>query len=193
MRLTMFAPLLMAGSLMGQPHTISGNFPRDLMGPQDTRMAGVVCNVGPCIWGVADSAVMPIKFNPPAGYHVRILRLRGDLVAWIKLLPGEQAEQNSTAGTLLGFSTTAPGGSVQCDYCADNTSLYVQDAVTAQQPKARTPFDYDGVDQVLEHDNILNVVIAEWLNTTGKPIHLEATYTIKFVYEPDAVVEAPTK
>ena len=43
-------------------------------------------------------------------------------------------------------------------------------------------FNYDGVDLVLPADNTLNLKIAAWLNTTGKPIHIEATYVIKFQF-----------
>src|ERR1035441_2695785 len=74
--------------------TPSGNFPAGLYGPVDLRMAGSLCNAGPCIWGRADFDIMPLQFYPP-----------------------------------------------------------------------------------LDADNILNLKLPSWLNTTGKPIHLEGTYT----------------
>lgn len=157
------------------PQTVSGNFPRDLYGTVDTR---------PACWGFADSAVLPIQFNPPAGYRVRILFLRGDVVAWIKSLPGDPATPLETAaGVLGGFQTTSAGASAQCNYCADGTPLYVQGAVSQIQPATRVPFDYENVGMFLDADNILNAKIATWLNTTGKPIHVEITYTIQFQYE----------
>jgi hypothetical protein len=163
--------------------TVSGNFPRDLYGPEDLRDTRLVCAGGPCIWGHADSAVLPIAFHPPAGYRVRILELKGDLVAWIKSLPGDPPTPlESAAGVLMGFQTTSSGATTACDYCASDCPLYVQDAVTEKQPKTRAPFDY-GVDLLLDTDNLLNLKVAAWLNTTGKPIHLEGTYTITFVYE----------
>lgn len=163
--------------------TVSGNFPRDLFGPTDTRMAGQICKVGPCIWGRADSEVLPITFHPPAGYRVRVLRLRGDLVAQIKVIPGDPAiPADSSAGVLIGFQSTAANGSVDCDYCASGTPLYIQDYVNDRQPKTRAPFDYE-TDLLLEPDNILNLKLAAWLNTTEHPIHLEGTYTITFRYE----------
>jgi hypothetical protein len=36
---------------------------------------------------------------------------------------------------------------------------------------------------LLEPDNTLVVKVASWLNTTGVPVHLEATYTLVFQYE----------
>lgn len=170
-------------SILG-PYTVSGNFPRDLYGPVDTRMAGQTCADGPCIWGHAEAAVLPITFHPPDGYRVRILSLRGDLVGWVKSLPGDPATPvESAAGVLGGFQTSSSSGSVQCDFCADGCPLYVQDSLTEKQPKTRAAFDYNDVGLLLDSDNVLNAKIASWLNTTGKPIHVEITYTIRFRYE----------
>jgi hypothetical protein len=173
---------LLALTFLG-PFTVSGNFPADLYGSVDTRMAGQSCAAGPCIWGHADASILPIKFKPPTGYRVRILSLQGDLTAQIKTLPGDPpAPRDSSAGVLLGFSTTSPEGSVQCDWCADNTMLYVQDYVNERSPKTRAPFRTEpGV--VLEPDNVLLLKLASWLNTTEHPIHVEGTYTIRFRYE----------
>lgn len=125
---------------------------------------------------------MPVTFQPPNGYRVRILRLRGDLVSWPKVLPGDTpVTPGQYAGVLLGFQTTSPGGSGQCDYCADNTMLYIQDAISTEPHRA--PFDYTNVDMLLNPDNELLVKIASWLNTTGKPIHVEATFTVTYRYE----------
>lgn len=176
------------------PYIASGNFPSDLYGPVDTRMAGQICGGGPCIWGRADYAVLPIRFRPPAGYRVRILALRGDLIAWIKTLPGDPATPlESAAGILGGFQTTSSlnasnggsgaEGSARCDYCSDDCPLYIQDSVTEKQAKTRAPFNYTDVGLLLDLDNMLNAKIAAWLNTTGKPIHVELTYTIQFRYE----------
>jgi hypothetical protein len=174
--------LLFAALLQLGPYTMSGNFPRDLAGPVDTRMAGQVCASGPCIWGTADSDVLPIQFKPPAGYRVRILRLRGDMVAWPRVLPGEvPVAPGQYAGVLMGFQTTAPEGSAKCDWGADNTMLYIQDAV-GTEPR-RAPFDYRDVNVLLEPDSILRLVIASWLNTTGRAIHIEATYTVVYRFE----------
>jgi len=172
-------------------HTVSGNFPRDLQGPMDLRDPRPTgCTSGPCIWGNAEHAMLPIKFNPPAGYRVRILTLRGDLVAWIKSLPGGTATHpESAAGVLGGFQTTSTQGSVHCDFCADGTPLYIQDSVTEKHPHTRAAFDYQNVDMLLDKDHILYAKIAEWLNTTGKPIHIELTYTIQFRYEKAEPVE----
>jgi hypothetical protein len=178
MKLLLTLALLVLG-----PHTVSGNFPRDLYGPVDTRGAGAVCNVGPCIWGHADSDVLPLKFYPPPGYRVRVLSLRGDLVAWIKSLPGDAPTlPESAAGVMLGYYGSNPNWAL-CDYCAEGYPLYIQDSVTQSSPKTRAPYVYDGLNFPLPADNTLYLVVAEFLNTTGKPIHLEATYTVKFVFE----------
>src|SRR5262245_4421229 len=120
--MTTILSLLLFGISLGV-HTVSGNFPRDLYGPVDLRdPRATACTSGPCIWGNAEHAIQPIKFNPPAGYRVRILTLRGDLVAWIKSLPGcTPTPLESTAGVLGGFHITTSQGSVHCDLCADGT------------------------------------------------------------------------
>ena len=46
-------------------------------------------------------------------------------------------------------------------------------------------FDYDKVNVLLEPDNKLLVKVAAWLNTTGRPIHTEATFTVVYRYERD--------
>jgi hypothetical protein len=176
----MHAMLLSLFAVAGlfSPQTVSGNFPRDLQGTVDTR---------PTCWGYADSAVLPITFNPPAGYRVRILALRGDVTAWIKTLPGDPTTPpESVSGVLGGFQTTSGlngGTTPQCDYCAGGTPLYVQGAVGERQPTTRIPFDYDNVGTLLDSDNVLNAKIASFLNTTGKPIHTEISYTLVFRYE----------
>jgi hypothetical protein len=180
--LSLFALLSASAS---DTHTVSGNVPRDLYGPVDIRMPDTACYVGPCIWGHADSENADIQFYPQSGFRVRILAIRGDLVSWIKTQPGDAATPlESAAGVLAGFETTSSNGSVHCNYCADNVAVYIQDSVSEKQPKSRAGFNYDDVDMLLDADNVLNFKIAAWLNTTGKPIHLELTYTIKFAYEP---------
>ena len=58
------------------PYTVSGNFPSDLYGPVDTRLAGTICADGPCIWGHADSNILPIKFRPRLGTRSKSLHTR---------------------------------------------------------------------------------------------------------------------
>ena len=65
-------PLILAittANLPG-PYTVSDNFPADLYGAVDTRMSNQSCGAGPCIWGRADVALLPIRFHPPAGYRL---------------------------------------------------------------------------------------------------------------------------
>jgi len=188
---------LMLSALAGsaqQPRaarTVASNYPSDLYGPVDTRMAGCIVAGGPCIWGHADSSIFNQRFYPPAGYRVRILSFRGDLIAWIKSLPGDPpTPPESAAGILLGFQSTWVAGA-DCDYCSAGVPLYIQGSVTQAQPNTREPFDYEDVGLILGADNILQVKLAEYLNTTGKPIHLEATYVVRFEYTTQ-VHETPT-
>ena len=157
------------------PYSSSTNFAGDLYGTLDLR-AGC--------WGFTDSMEWAVTFHPPAGYRVRILGLAGDLIAWPKVLPGNPPVPGGVyAGVLLAFHTSAPGGSANCDYCDDSTMVYVQDGLESNP--IRAPFDRI-VSALLESDNQLLVKVASWLNTTGYPIHMEPTFTVKYQYEPAA-------
>ena len=158
----------MLGSFLPQP-VVSGNFPRDLYGPVDTR--------ADC-WGHADSATLDIQFYPPAGYGVFITSLTGDLIAFPKTdqaIPG-----NRYAGVLVGTWATGTDGTAPCDFCAPGYNSYAQDAISTNADKTRAAFA--GTSLTLGSDNVLHLKIAEFLNTMGVPIHLEATYTIRFAW-----------
>lgn len=157
------------------PYSAASNFSVDLMGVADTRTS---------TWGNAAAYTWNMPFHPPAGYRVRILRLRGDLVAWPKVLPGgTPAPAGMVSGVLLAFATTAPGGSSRCDYCSDGCMLYIQDALGALP--VRAAYDQDtSAGGLLEPDNILNVTVSSWLNVTGKYIHLEPTFVVTYRFEP---------
>ena len=47
----------------------------------------------------------------------------------------------------------------------------------------RAPFDSDKVNVLLEPDNMLLVKVAALLNSTGRPIHIEATFMVVYRYE----------
>jgi hypothetical protein len=156
-------------------YTVSGNFAVDLQGPVDTR---------PGCYGTADSVIVPLTFTAPTGFTVHIITLRGDLVSWIKTLPGDPVTPDESTAGILGGMQTSNVTNAPCDLCATGTPLYIQDAVSALVPKTRTPYNYTQVDMDLESDNILNLKTAAWLNTTNKPIHIEFTYTIIFTFVP---------
>lgn len=165
--------LLLAALLAVQPFTVSGNFPRDLYGPLDDRNL---------TWGHAAAEVLPIRFSPPPGYRVRILKLRGDLVAMPRVIDAaDPAPANGYAGVLMGFSTTSSAGAAECDFCATGCMLYIQDNLHGGEAR-RAPYDYSFRDEriLLDRDNLLNLKLAAYLNTTGHPIHMEGTYTITF-------------
>jgi hypothetical protein len=178
----------MAQAQTDGPFVASSNFTADLSGTEDTR---------PGCYGTADVATWNITFAPPAGYAVRILAIHGDLVSWIKSLPGDPATPaESTAGVLLGIQSTPHATtSGRCDWCSDvatrlklltprpvvqgTTMVYIQDSVAQLAPKSRAQYDRP-VNQLLEADNKLLVTVASWLNTTGKPIHIEPTFTVVY-------------
>ena len=59
--------------------------------------------------------------------------------------------------------------------------LYIQHAMENAPVRAR--FDYDMVNVLLEPDHKLVVKVAAWLNSTGRPIHVEPTFTVVYRYE----------
>jgi hypothetical protein len=61
--------------------------------------------------------------------------------------------------------------------------LYIQDSVSDKVDHVRSQFDYTNIDMLLEPDNLFQVKLAAWLNTTGHPIHLEASYTVQYRWE----------
>jgi hypothetical protein len=169
-----------AQDLLIKPFSSAANFSADLLGPIDTR--------GACCWGNADFTEWSITFRPPAGYRVRILALHGDLVAWPRVLPGQPAvPPGSYAGVLLAFRSSAQPHSDNCDLCDDPTMLYLQGA-THSEP-TRVPFDQTDLSALLEPDNKLIVRVASWPNTTGYPIHIEPTFTVRYRYERATTVE----
>ena len=171
--------LFAAAAILGLA-PVSGNFPRDLYGPVDTR---------PNCWGHADYEVLPIAFPSRPGYRVHLLRIRGDLIAWPKVLEGEPpVRRGAYAAVLAGFSTwdfdkdVSPDRTLACDFCAAGVPLYIQ-AGLADQP-VRAAFDYDlREDAVYLTEGKLFLKLAAFLNTTGHPIHTEATYTLTYQFE----------
>lgn len=157
------------------PFTASSNFAADLLGPVDTRVG---------CWGRAEAVTWAVTFKAPAGHRVRILRIRGDLVAWPKFLTGElPMHAGRYAGVLVGFQSTAPEGSTRCDWCADATWIYYQGALDSTSTRPLRIHWDDSVDELLEPDHKLVVKVASWLNTIEKPIHIEPTFTVRYQFE----------
>ena len=150
------------------PWMASSNLSVDLAGAIDTR---------PSTWGTADFYDFRVSLAAP-GKRVRVLRIVGDLVAWPRVLPGElPVAAGQYAGVLVGFMTTAADGSARCVPCADNTMVYAQGAMGALP--IRVPFEREvSVGGLLGADGVLVVRIATWLNSTGRPVHAEATFTV---------------
>ena len=155
--------------ITAQTHSAATNFTVDLLGSPDDR---------PDTWGTAGSTVKVIKFKPPAGYRVRILRVYGDLLLW----PIGQVPPGRFAGVLFGLQTTAPEGSVRMDWGADNTMLYLQDATSGEVRRAA--FDHDvSIGGLLQPDNMLFAKMAVWLNNTSLPIHIEPSFVMVYRFE----------
>lgn len=155
--------------------TMAGNYAADLYGTEDTR---------PDCYGYADSKILDIKFKPPQGHRVRILRARGDMVSWI-MTKGRDIPVGSNAGVLLGLQSTASSKTNEnCTFCAGGVMLYIQDSVSDRVDHSRSQFDYSDINMLLEPDNVFQVKMASWLNTTGFPIHVEASYTVTYRWEP---------
>lgn len=160
---------------MGRNKSDANNFTTDLIGVPDSR---------PDTWGDAASMSWQIVFHPPTGYRVRILRLRGDLTAAVKVLPTDTPlTSGQQAWVLIGAQTTGAEGSTQCTPCADNTMLYHQLALDSHP--GGVMFDEDvSAGGLLLRDNILVIVTAVFLNTTGKLVHIEPTFSgITYQYE----------
>lgn len=149
---------------------IAGNFAIDLSGPPDTRQGTEGTT--------ADFAINKIQFVTIPNCSIRILRVVGDVVSW----PSGQVPAGSVAGILWGLQTSKPDW---CDIATPangNTLLYVQDGTRGEV--RRTPVDTVIDSGYLEPDGVLVSKMASWLNNTGRPIHMEATWVIYWKYEP---------
>jgi len=178
---TILATLLAAAVFAADPPDILGpyssgtNFSADIKGTPDTR---------PRTWGTAGEFIFPIKFSPPPGYRVRILRAYGDFLVW----PKGVVVKGRFAGALFGLQTTAPEGSVRADWLADNTFLYIQTATGGERAREQFDFPVD-VGGLLERDNMLRVKVAVWLNDTGLEIHCEPSFVLTFSFEREENLE----
>lgn len=155
------------------PYSTTTNFSIDLCGVPDTR---------PTTWGTADSARNEIRFTPPIGYQVRIMRVSGDFVYWPKsgtMAPGTSAEVG------WGLKTTAPDGAMHVSNSYDNTMAWIQGAFLPGGPSTRIAFDVDThIGGLLLPDNILVSQTFVAINTSGLVMHMEPTFTIIYRFEP---------
>ena len=161
------------------PYGAASNGAVDYAGAVDTR---------PGDWGTAEAGSSPITFkNVPSGYRVRILRVQGTLIAFPKVVtPGTPFDVGTYSGYSWGLLTTAPGGSSRATFQADDCLVWLQGAVGCYDP-SEIYFDIDcSANGLLEADNIVNSQYAIFLNTfpSGNPIHIEATWTWQYQFEP---------
>ena len=79
------------------------------------------------------------------------------------------------AGVLVGAYSSAGTGSTRAAYAADGYFMYYQSGLS--QYPIRIPFNQEVVEGYLASDNVLCWKVAEFLNTTGFPIHMEITFS----------------
>jgi hypothetical protein len=169
-------------SVLG-PYTAAGNFSADLPGWPDTRAQ---------TWGTAGVVVSELTFQPPAGYRVRILEIRGDYVLWPTGMGRSRSivPEGTCMGGLAGVGTSAPEGSTRGDWMADNTLAYVQTGLCGGRA-VRAPFEADlrGVaNTLLGPDHKLFWKQAVWLNDTGLVAHMEVTFSnLIYQFEPEGM------
>ena len=103
---------------------------------------------------------------------VQITHISGDLISWaMGAVPA-----GTYAGVLVSAERTNYSGSTRAAYAADGCFMYYQHGV-GNSNVARIPFDQNVVEGYLASDNVLHWKVAEFLNTTGFPIHMEITFS----------------
>jgi hypothetical protein len=169
--------LLSATPVLG-PYSTAVNISVDLIAFRDDR---------PEAWGGAASFASKVEFHPPTGYRTRIVRVYGDFIGWPK--SGEiTGDQRLEIG--FGLKTTAPDGSVRVTYPGyaatpyDNSFVWVQDGLDANNSLRRIPIDYNtSAGGLLEADNILLAQSFIAIDTTGLLIHMEPTIVVVYQFE----------
>lgn len=160
------------------PITTEFNYSVDIKGDPDPRVPGSDA-------GFVDSQFLAV--NVPVGTRLHITHVTGDVVAWITGLP----QPGSKAGILWGLKPNVPDVSAHWSTpgASDVCFLYVQGALSSNNDVIRIPVDQQ-VNSYLD-DNILISRLSAWMNTTGVPIHMEATFKLTYFLEPIAPLRRP--
>lgn len=173
--ITLLLGFALACASFAQPIQVgTSNFAADLRGQPDNR---------PATWGTAEATAWTITFSPTEGKLVEILGVEGDLVSWPTEMGNTPAtvEEGRFAGVLLGLGNSSSGsGSTKADFLDDNTFLYIQDVVDQHGARSRFQQEYGACSVLLNEDHEVMVKVAVWLNDTGRMIHMEPTFTIKY-------------
>jgi len=176
----LFIAALCVSCLSAQTYrTNTSNFAYELKG---------TANGGPGLWGAATSYQNLIVFHPPPGYHVRILWLSGDVVAW----PSQNIRVPDGTRVEIGWGLKDTGPDITPDVNYDNSSatpyrgtfLWLQGELDWINQYLRLPFDRQ-INVVLGSDNAMVCQPFVALDTTGVAIHIEPTFTFTYVYEPE--------
>lgn len=161
-------------------------------------------------WGSLAFVDSPIKFNPPAGQRVQLMKFQGTVYAYINGPGGvpETAPAGTAMGLLAGFLTettqNASGQYVANNQPSPDAAFPVPGILPSNQPQSGCPWFFSGsvtaavnketwiVDldlssnenAKLDANNVLLVRQAIFLNNTGMPIHMEVSGIIEFQYVP---------
>lgn len=160
------------GFPINQP-PLACNYPFDSAGEPDTR---------PGTWGTTAFDDGRLTFpEVPEGYRVRILRVRGDCVAW----PHGEVQPGKSCGLLFGLITTGSQAHVPAQpLSSDGCMIYIQDSISDKMPNSRMAFDVDcSACGLLDADNILVVRRAIFMSELGCNIHMEPSFVMYFSYE----------
>lgn len=141
------------------------------------------------VWGQAVTFINPVKWHPPAGYRTVITGVSGDVVAWPSYnLPVPQGARGEVG---WGLKTTQTDGSPDVSYPDSpgasgpfsNSPVWVQGELDWVNQAVRIPFDRK-FSLVLPSDNTLLCKPFIALVTGMTSVHVEATFTVTYRYEP---------
>jgi hypothetical protein len=151
------------GCVASAPCSVFVNVPFD--------SAGILCSasVSGDVWGLCDSRSVSIVFE---GVPVIVQRIDGDFIGWLR----GAAPAGTHAGMLVSFCRSDAGNDPDVSYSASGCFVYVQGSAGSGDFRGT----YSEAGGPLAADNALVVKLAEFLNDSGRSLHLEATARIWF-------------
>lgn len=164
------------GDCIASPCSSSINIPFDSQGTPAPSGAG------PGYWGTQGSALTSISFEGlPAGFSVQLLRIRWNLMGWIRgLVPA-----STQAGILWSLQTTASlqaGAVDNVQYGTNGCFLYPQ-MVFGVNVVSPLQVETDlSKDNIVLPDGVMWSKEAVFLNNTGLHVHIEATWVTVYQF-----------
>jgi hypothetical protein len=128
------------------------------------------------IWGTGGAYQVPIQFTVPAGFHVVVQRVFGDVVSW----PHGNAVTGKFAGILFGFILPQAGASTVLEYANNGCILYHQ--ATVGTNGTTEYFDNTITSGFLGSDNEIILQIALYESELGVSVHTEVTLNVVFQF-----------